>query len=160
MTFGSLDAFYACLVLASTAVAMDKEVRVFCAGNSIKCLYKDLSALRLNPIENEGMVMRLPFGPKWLKKVDWNAVLPRFVWLLPGARYLATTFFRKALQAKNQPSIVEMRDICLELGVQFTVCSMTLDLTGQDKEYLIDSIEVAGAASYFADSMPSQSLYL
>lgn len=160
MTKGSLDSFYSCLVLASTALAMDKKVTVFFAGNSIKCLYKNLNSLSLSPIESEGMVMKLAFGSAWVRKIDWNNLLPRCFWILPGARKLATSAFKKNLKIKNQPSIEELREICIELGVSFVVCSMTLDLTGVDINSLIDNIEQAGAASYFAETMTSQALYI
>lgn len=160
VTKGTLDWAYSTFILASTAAAMDKKVEVFFSFYGIKCLYHDVSCLKVSPVGNPSMIMKSPVGPDWLKKIDWNQCLPSFVWSLPGMTWLATAGFKKTLKQQNQLDIDELRRICLDLGVKFTVCSMTFEVLNIDKEDLISEVEFAGAATYFANSPQSQSIFI
>lgn len=159
-TKGTLDWAYSTLILASTAAAMDKKVEVFFSFYGVKCLYKDVSELKISPVGNPAMIMKSPVGPDWFKRIDWNAVMPQFVWSLPGMTLLATKGFRKTMALQNQLPIDELRQVCLDMGVKFTVCTMAYDLLGMDRDDLIEGVEFAGAATYFANSPHSQSLFI
>ncbi|WP_130536956.1 DsrE/DsrF/DrsH-like family protein [Thiomicrorhabdus indica] len=157
---GTLDWAYANFILASTAVAMDKEVEVFCTFYGLEVLKKDLSGLKINPLGNPAMRLQSPVGPDWFKAVDWNRVMPGLAWSLPGMSKLATAAFKKTLQKNGQLPIHELRELCVELGVKMTACQMTVDLLGYQAEELIETAEFAGAASYFAASPNNQSLFI
>ncbi|MDX1795890.1 MAG: DsrE/DsrF/DrsH-like family protein, partial [Hydrogenovibrio sp.] len=101
-----------------------------------------------------------PVGPGWLRRIDWNSVLPQLVWVLPGMTALATKGFRKTMAQQNQLPFEELRQLCLDMGVKFTVCTMAYDLLGMDQDDLIEGVEFAGAATYFANSPRSQSLFI
>lgn len=159
-TQGTLDWAYSAFILASTAVAMDKEAEIFCSFYGLQCLRKDLSTLQITPLANPAMIVKSPVGPRWLQKVDWNRKLPGLIWTLPGMSRLATAAFKKQLQKQNQMPIDELRSLCLELGVKMTACQMTVDLLGYESGELIDEIEYAGAATYFAVSPKQQSLFI
>ncbi|MPQ75609.1 DsrE/DsrF/DrsH-like family protein [Hydrogenovibrio sp. JE_KL2] len=160
LTKGSLDWIYATLILASTAAAMGKRVDVFCSFYGVKGLYRNTSGLKVSPLANPAMILKLPVGPNWLKKIDWNKVLPQVIWIVPGMTALVTFAFKLQMKHQNQLPIEELRALCLELGVKFTACSMAFDLLGVCESDLIDEIEIAGAATYFAESPPSQSLFI
>lgn len=159
-TKADLDQCYPTFILASTAAAMDKNVELFFTFYGIKAMLKDTSPLKISPLNNPSMVMRLPVGPGWLRKIDLNSVLPRFIWILPGMNWLATLAFKKTLKQQGQMPITELRGICADLGVKFTVCSMTMEMMGYQESDFIDGVEFAGAATYFANTPKTQSLFI
>lgn len=159
-TKAELDQCYPTFILASTAAAMDKKVELFFTFYGIKALLKDVSSLNISPLNNPSMVMKSPVGPYWFRKVDLNRVLPRFVWVLPGMNWLATLAFKKTLKQQGQMPISELREICADLDVKFTICSMTMEMMGYQESDFIDGVEFAGAATYFANTPKSQSLFI
>ncbi len=156
---GTLDWCYPSLVLASTATAMDKQVEIFCTFYGLNCLLKDTRKLKVSPVGNPAMPLKLPFGPQWLQKQDLR-ILPDLVWSLPGMTSLATWSFKKTLAKHQQLPFEELRQLCIELGVQFTACQMTVDLLGYQEVDFIEGIQFAGAATYFANSPENQSLFV
>ena len=85
--------------------------------------------------------------------------MPGLVWTLPGASMLATWGFKKQMLMEGQVPVAELRALCLELGVSMTACQMTIDLMGFKSEDFIEGISFAGAASYFAETPKTQSLF-
>src|SRR3989344_7393750 len=61
---GTLDWAYPPLILASTAAALDYEVQIFFTFYGLELLRKDLK-LKVSPLGNPGMPMKMPFGPNW-----------------------------------------------------------------------------------------------
>jgi len=157
---GSLDWAYPTFILASTAAAMEKDVELFFTFYGLKAVLKDTTHLKVSPLGNPGMVVNSPVGPAWLKKIDWNVVLPGLVWTLPGMSKLATWGFKKTLAMQGQVSVEELRSLCLELGVKMTVCQMTMEMMGYKEADFIEGVQFAGAATYFANTPKNQSLYI
>jgi len=157
---GTLDCAYPTFILASTAAAMDKQVELFFTFYGIQAALKDTKALKVSPLGNPGMVIRSPMGPDWFKKIDLNQNLPGLVWTLPGMSRLATCGFKKTLLQQGLVPIDELRDLCFELGVNMTVCQMTMDLQGNKEADFMDGVDFAGAATYFAKSSENQSLFV
>jgi len=94
-TKGTLDWAYPPFILASTAVAMDKEVTMFFTFYGLNLLLKDTSKLKISPIGKTAMPMKLPYGPEFIQKIDWNSALPNFFWQLPFLDNLATFMMKK-----------------------------------------------------------------
>jgi peroxiredoxin family protein len=159
-TKGTLDWAYPSLILASTARTMDQDAHIFFSYYGIRCLLKDTASLRVSPVGNPAMPIRLPFGPNWLRSADLRQWTPDLLWALPGMTRLTTWGFQRQLAAHGQLPFAEMRALCLELGVKMTACQMSLDLLGFNTEDLIDGIEFAGAATYLANSPRQQSLFI
>ena len=159
-TKGTLDWAYPTFILASTAAAMDKEVELFFTFYGLKAVLKSTDTLKISPLGNPGMVLHSPVGPNWFKELDLNSVLPGLVWTLPGMSLLATWGFKQTLLQQGQVPVGELRDLCIELGVKMTVCQMTMDMMGYKEEDFIEGVEFAGAATYFANTPKSQSLYV
>ncbi len=159
-TKGTLDWAYPSLILASTARTMDQDAHIFFSYYGIRCLLKDTSSLRVSPVGNPAMPIRLPFGPSWLRRADLRQCTPDLLWSLPGMSRLTTWGFKQQLSAHGQLPFAEMRALCLELGVKMTACQMSLDLLGFNTDDLIDGIEFAGAATYRANSPRQQSLFV
>lgn len=156
---GTLDWAYPTLILASSATAMDKKVEVFFTFYGINCLLKDTAKLKVSPVGNPGMPLKSSFGPDCFKKINWR-FLPDIIWSLPGMTSLATAMFKHTLKQHNQLPFDEFRTLCMELGVKFTVCQMSMELLGYQAEDLIEGIEFAGTATYFAQTPQQQSLFI
>ena len=151
-TKGTLDWAYPPFILASTAVAMDKEVTIFFTFYGLNLLLKDTSKLKVSPIGKVDMPMKLPFGPKFIQAIDLNKFIPNIIWQVPFIDVLATFLMRKTIKENGVAPIEELRDMCQEFGVKMIACEMTVELFGYDKSDFIDGVEFAGAATYFEEA--------
>ncbi len=146
-TKGTTDMGYPPFILASTAAALGWKASVFFTFYGLELLKKDLD-LRVSPIGNPAMPMKMPFGPKWFRDVDW-AIPNALATNIPGFESMATAMMNKTLREKGVASIKELRDACLELDVDLYACQMTVDLFGHRRGDFIDEIAGwIGAASY------------
>ena len=148
-TKGTLDWAYPPFILASTASALDYDVEVFFTFYGLQLLKKDLDGLKVSPLGNPGMPMKMPFGPTWFKDINWN--IPNAIQaLVPGYENLATTLMKKTVKNNGVATIPELRELCQEAEVRFIACQMTVELFGFNAEAdFIDDIEYAGAAKFF-----------
>jgi peroxiredoxin family protein len=87
--------------------------------------------------------------------------MPNFVQILPGMEWLATWMMKRKLTQKGVVSIEQLRDICLESGVEFIACQMTVDLFDFTPDMFVDEVSSGGAATFleFA-SNADMTLYL
>lgn len=144
---GTLDWAYPPFILGSTAAALGYEVQIFFTFYGLQLLKKDLSFLKVSPLGNPGMPMKMPFGPKWFRNINWN--IPNVVQaVVPGFEALATVLMKKTIKDKGVASIPELRDLCQEAGVKMIACQMTVDLFGMQPAEFIDGIEYGGAALF------------
>jgi peroxiredoxin family protein len=147
-TKGTLDWAYPPFILSSTAGALGYDVQVFFTFYGLQLLRKDLSGLKVSPLGNPAMPMKMPFGPKWFQGITWN--IPNAVQaIVPGFESLASSLMKQTIRNKGVATIPELRELCLEAGVQFIGCEMTVDLFGFDHGDFIDGIEYGGAATFF-----------
>ncbi len=148
-TKGTLDWAYPPFILASTAAALGYEVEVFCTFYGLQLLKKDVSDLKVSPLGNPGMPMKMPFGPDWFKSINWN--IPNIIQAnVPGYEAIATTLMKKTIANNGVATIAELRELCQEAEVRFLACQMTVELFGFDAEKdFIDGIDYVGAATFF-----------
>ena len=147
-TKGTLDWAYPPLILASTAAALDYEVQIFFTFYGLQMLRKDVGGLKVSPLGNPGMPMKMPFGPKWFRSINWN--IPNAIQaIVPGFESLATVLMKQTIANNGVASIEVLRDICVESGVKIIACQMTVDLFGFEHSDFIDNIEYGGAATFF-----------
>ncbi len=147
-TKGTLDWAYPPFILSSTAAALGWDVSIFFTFYGLQLLKKDLSELKVSPLGNPGMPMKMPFGPDWFKHLEWN--IPNLVQAgIPGFESLATALMQKTMQDKGIVGIGELRALCLEAGVNLIGCQMTVDLFGYSREDFIPEVkEYCGAATF------------
>ncbi len=159
-TKGTLDLAYPPFILASTAAALGYEVGIFFTFYGLQLLRKDLSGLRVSPIGNPDMPMKMPFGPKWFRSINWT--IPNVVQTnVPGFETLASTLMKKTIANKGVASVEQLRDLCREAEVKFIGCQMTVDLFGFEHSDFIDGLDFAGATSFFEYAGDSDiSLYM
>ena len=146
-TKGTMDWAYPPFILASTASALGWNVSVFFTFYGLELLKKELN-LQVSPLGNPGMPMKMPFGPKWFQGINWN--IPNAVMAgVPGFEKLATGLMKKTVKNNGVASIQELRDVCVEAGVNLVACQMTVDLFGYSREDFIPEVKGwIGAASF------------
>lgn len=147
-TKGTLDWAYPPFILASVAAALDYQVEIFFTFYGLQLVRKDLSGLKVSPLGNPGMPMKMPFGPKWFRGITWN--VPNAIQaLVPGYESFATAMMKKTIANNGVDTVGGLRDICLECEVKFVACQMTVDLFGFSHDDFIGGMEYAGAAAMF-----------
>jgi peroxiredoxin family protein len=147
-TKGTLDWAYPPFILSSTAAALGWEVSVFFTFYGLNLLRRDLSGLKVSPLGNPGMPMKMPFGPQWFKSIDWN--IPNAVQaILPGFESVATALMKQTIRAKGVADVETLRQACIESGVNLIGCQMTVDLFGFTREDFIPEVkDYVGAATF------------
>jgi peroxiredoxin family protein len=147
-TKGTLDWAYPPFILASTAGALGWNVSIFFTFYGLNLLKKDISDLKVSPLGNPGMPMKMPFGPEWFKHINWN--IPNAVQgVVPGFETLATTLMKQTIKNKGVAGIEELRSACIEGGVNLIGCQMTVDLFGFTRDDFIPEVkEYCGAATF------------
>ncbi len=137
-TKGSLDWAYPPFILASTAAALDYDVQIFFTFYGLALLRKDVN-LKVTPLGNPGMPM--PMGmDKWF---------PVMGTALPGMEAMMTSMMKAKMKKKGVASVEQLRELCLEAGVKFVACQMTVDLFDFQHSDLLDDVEYGGAATFF-----------
>ena len=160
-TKGTLDWAYPPFILGSTAAALGMEVSIFFTFYGLNLLLKDTNVLKVTPMANPAMPMKMPFGPKGLQKIDWGPKIPNVLWNIPFMDSIATTLMKKTISNCGVASISELRELCQEAEVKFLACQMTVELFGHDPKGFIEGCDFVGAATYFEESSDAdQSLFI
>jgi len=147
-TKGTLDWAYPPFILASTAAALGWKVSMFFTFYGLGLLRKDISDLKISPLGNPGMPMKMPFGPDWFKAINWN--IPNAVQgIVPGFENMATMLMKQTIHNKGVAGIEELRTACIEGGVNLIGCQMTVDLFGyKPEDFIVEVKEYCGAATF------------
>jgi len=147
-TKGTLDWAYPPFILASTAGAMGWDVSMFFTFYGLGLLRKDISDLKVSPLGNPGMPMKMPFGPAWFKGINWN--IPNAIQaVVPGFETMATSLMKQTIHNKGVAGVEELRSACIEAGVNLIGCQMTVDLFGYSRDDFIPAVkEYCGAAHF------------
>jgi len=147
-TKGTLDWAYPPFILASTAAALGWNVSMFFTFYGLGLLRKDISDLKISPLGNPGMPMKMPFGPEWFKGINWN--IPNAVQgIVPGFENMATMLMKQTIHNKGVASVEELRAACIEGGVNLIGCQMTVDLFGyKPEDFIVEVKEYCGAATF------------
>ncbi len=143
---GTLDWAYPPFILASTAAAMDMEAVVFFTFYGLPLLKKEIDA-KVTPVGNPAMPMKLPFGGKEIESI--NLPIPNFLsGNIPGFETMATMMMKETFKKKGVATVEQLREMCLESGVKFIACQMTMEVFGFDKSEFIEGVDYGGAASF------------
>jgi peroxiredoxin family protein len=147
-TKGTLDWAYPPFILASTAAALGWDVSVFFTFYGLELLKSDLRKLKVSPLGNPAMPMKMPMGPAWFRSIGWN--IPNAVQsLIPGYEAFATQMMKRTIKNTGVAEIGELRSLCVEAGVNLIACQMTVDLFGYKHEEFIPEVkEFCGAATF------------
>ncbi|MBD3635560.1 MAG: DsrE/DsrF/DrsH-like family protein [Methylophaga sp.] len=130
---GTLDGAYPPFLLASTAAALGFEAKIFFTFYGLQLLNKELN-LKVSPLGNPAMPMPV--------------TVPSIVQVLPGLEGFATWMMKRKLKKKGVASVEELREICIESGVELIACQMTVDLFDFKHEDFVEGISSGGAATF------------
>jgi peroxiredoxin family protein len=143
---GTLDWAYPPFILASTAAAMDMEAVVFFTFYGLPLLKKEIDA-KVSPQGNPAMPMKMPFGSKEFQSINWQ--IPNIIsGNVPGFESMATMLMKETFKKKGVATIEQLREMCIEAGVKFIACQMTMEVFGFEKEEFIEGIDYGGAATF------------
>jgi peroxiredoxin family protein len=143
---GTLDWAYPPFILASTAAAMDMEAAIFFTFYGLPLLKKQIDA-KVTPVGNPAMPMKMPFGSKEFQSINWQ--IPNLLsGNMPGFDSMATMLMKETFKKKGVATIETLREMCLESGVKFIACQMTMEVFGFDKSEFIDGVDYGGAATF------------
>ncbi|MBI3570531.1 MAG: DsrE/DsrF/DrsH-like family protein [Gammaproteobacteria bacterium] len=147
VTKGTMDWAYPPFILASTASALGWDVNVFFTFYGLELLKKELH-LEVSALGNPSMPMKMPFGPRWFQGINWN--IPNAVMAgVPGFEKLATGLMKQTIKNKGVASVAELREACIEGGVNLVACQMTVDLFGFTHDDFIPEVkDWIGAATF------------
>lgn len=149
VTKGNLDWAYPPFIVGSTAAAMDWDVTMFFTFYGLSLLKNDLNP-KVSAIGNTAMPMKMPFGPEWFRAINWN--IPNIVQCnVPGFEALESSLMKETLRQKGVAPILELRNECVELGVEMLACAMTVGVFGLKKEDFFPGVsDWVGAATYLS----------
>jgi peroxiredoxin family protein len=146
-TRGTLDWAYPPFILGSTAAALGWDVSIFFTFYGLNLLKKDVSDLKVSPLGNPGMPMKMPFGPDWFKGINWN--IPNIIQAgIPGFETVATKLMQQTIANNGVATIEELRSLSQEADVKFIACQMTVELFGFHHDDFIAGVDYAGAATF------------
>ena len=159
-TKGTLDWAYPPFILGSTAAALGWDVSIFFTFYGLNLLKKDVSGLKVSPLGNPGMPMKMPFGPDWFRGINWN--IPNIIQAgIPCFENLATTLMQQTIKNNGVATIEELRGLSLEADVKFIACQMTVELFGFNHDDFIPGLDFAGAATFLPVAQKADvSLYM
>jgi peroxiredoxin family protein len=123
-------------------------VAIFFTFYGLELLKKDLTGLRVSPLGNPAMPMKMPFGPDWFRGLRWN--IPNLMQAsVPGFEAFATAMMKQTVHNKGVAPVADLRAACIEADVQLIGCQMTVDLFGYSREDFIPEVkEYVGAATF------------
>lgn len=154
MTKGTLDWAYPAFILSSTASALGWKVTVFFTFYGLNLLKHHLD-LKISPLGNPAMPMKMPFGPQWFQSIDWD--MPNVLMAgIPGFESVATGLMKQTIDNNGVASIEELRQLCVDSEVNLVACQMTADLFGMTRQDFIPEIsDWAGAATFLQGAQKS-----
>lgn len=139
---GDMDKILAAMVISVAAAAMDTQVKLFFSFWSLSALRDPKKSPEGKDFISKMFGIMLPKGKDKLKLSNMN---------MAG---MGPMMIKMLMKKQNVMSLGEMFKQAGELGVEITVCEMSMGLMGFKKEEFIDypHFSYAGAATFVADA--------
>lgn len=139
---GDMDKIMATLIVSLAAAAMDTKVKLFFSFWALGALRDPKKQAEGKNFISKMFGVMLPKGRNKLKLSKFNML------------GMGPTMMKGLMKQQNVLSLDEMFQQAAELGIEITVCEMTMNLMGFKKEEIIDypHLRYAGAATFIADS--------
>lgn len=139
---GDLDKILATMVIAVAAAAMDTEVKLFFSFWSLSALRDPAKRARYKDFISKMFGLMLPNGKNKLKlsKLNMGGMGPALI--------------KSLMKKQGVFSLDEMFRQAGQLGIEITVCEMSMHLMGFSKDEMIDypHLRYAGAATFVSDA--------
>jgi peroxiredoxin family protein len=142
---GDLDKILAAMIISLAAAAMDTRVKLFFSFWSLSALRDKSKKVKGKDLISKMFGIILPKGKDKLKlsKLNMAGIGPYMI---------------KSLMRKNGVlSLDQMFKEAADMGIEITICEMSMNLMGFKKEEMIayPNIRYAGATTFIADSAES-----
>lgn len=139
---GDMDKILAAMVISIAAAAMDTQVKLFFSFWSLSALRDPNKSPKGKDFISKMFGIMLPKGKDKLKLSNMN---------MGG---MGPMMIKMLMKKQNVMSLGQMFKEAGELGIEITVCEMSMGLMGFKKEELIDypNLRFAGAATFVADA--------
>ena len=139
---GDMDKILAAMVISVAAAAMDTQVKLFFSFWSLSALRDPKKRPKGKDFISKMFGIMLPKGKDKLKLSNMN---------MAG---MGPMMIKMLMKKQNFMSLGEMFRQAGELGVEITICEMSMGLMGFKKEEFIDypHLSYAGAATFVADA--------
>ncbi|MCE5331551.1 MAG: DsrE/DsrF/DrsH-like family protein [Bacteroidales bacterium] len=139
---GDMDKVLAAMVISLAAAAMDTQVKLFFSFWSLSALRDPKKSPKGKDFISKMFGIMLPKGKDKLKLSNMN---------MAG---MGPMMIKMLMKKQNVLSLDEMFKQAGDLGVEITVCEMSMGLMGFKKEEMIDypNLRFAGAATFVADA--------
>lgn len=137
---GEFDKAMAAFIIASGALAMNREVTIFVTFWGLDVIKKSsFSTAGRGFLEKMVLAMR-PKGPDKLptSKMNFAGIGPKL--------------FHYMMKEKNVESLKSLIDMAREFGVRIVACQMSMDVMGLKKDDLIDGVELGGVAAFLGSA--------
>jgi len=139
---GDMDKILAAMIISLAAAAMDTQVKLFFSFWSLSALRDKNKKAKGKDFISKMFGMMLPKGKNQLKLSNMN---------MAG---MGPVMIKSLMKKQNVLSLDQMFKEAAELGIEITVCEMSMNLMGFRKEEMIDypNIRYAGATTFVADA--------
>ena len=134
---GDMDKLFAAFIIANGAAAVNMEVTMFFT-------FWGLRALKKNVISGKsffGRMLGIMYGG------DISKANPSKFAFFGLGRWL----FNKMMRSKNVASLLELRQLAVDLGVKMYGCQMTMDVMEIPREDMIDEVAGCVGAGFFIE---------
>jgi peroxiredoxin family protein len=139
---GDMDKIMAGMIISLAAAAMDTKVKLFFSFWGISALRDPKKKAKGKNLISKMFGMMLPKSKNKLKLSKYNML------------GMSPKIMKKLMKEQGVMSLDEMFKQAGELGIEITICEMTMNLMGFKKEEMIDypNMRIAGAATFVADA--------
>ncbi len=139
---GDMDKILAAMIISLAAAAMDTRVKIFFSFWALSALRDQKKKAAGKDFISKMFGLMLPKGKNKLKLSNMN---------MAG---MGPMMIKMLMKKKNVLSLDEMFQQAGELGIEITVCEMSMDLMGFKREEFIDypHLRYAGAGTFVADA--------
>jgi peroxiredoxin family protein len=139
---GDMDKILAAMIISLAAAAMDSEVKLFFSFWALSALRDPKKKAKGKDFISKMFGMMLPKGRNKLKLSNMN---------MCG---MGPMMIKRLMKQQNVMSLDEMFKEAAALGIEITVCEMSMNLMGFKKEEIIDypHLRYAGATTFVADA--------
>lgn len=139
---GDMDKVLAAMIISLAAAALDTQVKLFFSFWALSALRDPKKKAKGKDFMAKMFDMMLPKSTKGLKLSNMN---------MCG---MGPVMIKSLMKKKNVMSLEQMFAEAAELGIEITVCEMSMDLMGFKREEIIDypNLRYAGATTFAADA--------
>lgn len=139
---GDMDKIMASMIVALAAAAMDSQVKLFFSFWAIGALRDPKKQAKGKNFISKMFGVMLPKGRNKTRLSKFNML------------GMGPAMMKGLMKQQNVYSLDEMFNQAAELGIEITVCEMTMNLMGFKKEEMIDypHLTYAGATTFIVDA--------